>query len=253
MKWYIGCSGFHYKHWKGTFYPDKLPQSKWFSFYCEYFKTLELNVTFYRFPQLSFLQGWYNKSPADFKFAVKAPRVITHYKKFNDVQTLINDFYAVTEEGLQEKLGCILFQLPPSYSYTPEHLDKILSSMSSRHKNVLEFRHPSWWNDDVKLQLATNNISFCGMSHPTLPEEVVINSPTVYYRLHGKEELYKSSYNRHRLSNLVESIKASGYAEEVYIFFNNDISLHAIYNALETRQLAQPGEALKPLIVSNVP
>src|ERR1044072_6786414 len=93
-KWWIGCSGFHYKHWVGKFYPGDLPQRKWFEFYCEHFDTLELNVTFYRFPQLSSLQSWYKRSPAKFQFAVKAPRAITHYKKFNDIERLISDFYS---------------------------------------------------------------------------------------------------------------------------------------------------------------
>ncbi|MEJ7681932.1 MAG: DUF72 domain-containing protein [Segetibacter sp.] len=90
-KWWIGCSGFHYKHWKGIFYPEKLAQSKWFDYYNNRFKTLELNVTFYRFPQLSFLETWYKKSPEVFSFSVKAPRAITHYKQFNN--QAIGDFY----------------------------------------------------------------------------------------------------------------------------------------------------------------
>src|SRR5205085_9661332 len=91
--WWIGCSGFHYKPWKGVFYPEDLPQRKWFEFYAENFKTLELNVTFYRFPQLSFLENWYKKSPDNFRFAVKTPRAITHYKQFVDARKLADDFY----------------------------------------------------------------------------------------------------------------------------------------------------------------
>src|SRR4051812_36983931 len=111
--WWIGCSGFHYKHWKDIFYPEGLPQKKWFEFYCENFNTLELNVTFYRFPQLAFLESWYKRSPKKFRFAVKAPRSITHYKQFHDTESLISDFYGVVKTGLKNKLGCILFQLPP--------------------------------------------------------------------------------------------------------------------------------------------
>src|SRR3982750_2937983 len=120
MKWWIGCSGFHYKHWKDIFYPQGLPQTKWFEFYCQHFNTLELNVTFYRFPRLSFLETWYKKSPKEFRFSVKAPRLITHFKQFHDSERFISDFYNVVKEGLKDKLGCTLFQLPPRSAYKEE-------------------------------------------------------------------------------------------------------------------------------------
>jgi uncharacterized protein YecE (DUF72 family) len=103
IQWHIGCSGFHYKHWKEIFYPKEVPQRKWFEHYCEHFKTLELNVTFYRFPQIPMLQSWYERSPADFYFSVKAPRLITHFKKMNDCEKFLNDFYHTVEVGLKKK------------------------------------------------------------------------------------------------------------------------------------------------------
>src|SRR3954467_9864361 len=112
--WWVGCSGFSYKGWKGKFYPEGLAQRKWFEFYCERFNTVELNVTFYRFPELKNLKGWYERSPRDFKFTIKAPRIITHFKKFANAQDEIVRFYDVAGEGMADKLGSILFQLPPS-------------------------------------------------------------------------------------------------------------------------------------------
>src|SRR5258708_6683244 len=112
MKLFIGCSGFHYREWKEKFYPEKMPQRKWFDYYSSQFNTIELNVTFYRFPQIKTLQNWYEKSPAEFCFAVKVPRLITHYKQFNDTDQLLTDFYSTTRSGLREKLGPVLFQLP---------------------------------------------------------------------------------------------------------------------------------------------
>src|SRR5436189_4790855 len=112
MQYYIGCSGFHNKDWKKEFYPAGLPQTKWFEYYCTRFNTLELNTTFYRFPRIEFLQKWYQKSPAGFIFSVKAPRLITHYKQFNETTDLLHDFYSTIREGLKEKLGAVLFQLP---------------------------------------------------------------------------------------------------------------------------------------------
>ena len=105
MKWHIGCSGFHYRDWKEIFYPAGLPQKKWFEYYSSKFDTLELNVTFYRFPQLSFLRNWYEVSPDHFVFTAKAPRLITHYKRFRDCERLLNDFYTTLIAGLDNKLG----------------------------------------------------------------------------------------------------------------------------------------------------
>ena len=153
VKWHIGCSGFHYKHWKGPFYPEDLPQKKWFDFYCRFFNTLELNVTFYRFPKLSFLENWYETSPGNFSFAVKAPRAITHFKKFVNTTNMLADFYGTVGEGLKEKAGCILFQLPPNLHYNPDKLEQIISSLDLNFLNIIEFRHASWWTEAVYKRL----------------------------------------------------------------------------------------------------
>ena len=174
IKWHIGCSGFYYKHWKGIFYPEKLPQKKWFDYYCQFFDTLELNVTFYRFPQLSFLQNWYDKTPAKFRFAVKAPKAITHYKKFSGTADMLADFYTTVRDGLKDKLGCILYQLPPRLSYSENFLQRIIESVDPSFSNVIEFRHESWWKEDVYKTLAKHDISFCGMSHPSLPKDIIL-------------------------------------------------------------------------------
>ena len=232
-KWFIGCSGFHYKHWKGIFYPEKLAQTKWFDFYCEHFNTLELNVTFYRFPQLPFLQTWYNKSTPSFRFAVKAPRAITHYKKFIDTERLISDFYNTIEEGLKEKLGTVLFQMPPQYNYTEERLERIISSLDKSFNNVLEFRHVSWWNAEVYKELSKKKISFCGMSHPLLPDDIITNSSVLYYRMHGVPNLYQSPYKIADLKKIIDEIESSGKIKKVFIYFNNDIDGSAVKNAKE--------------------
>ena len=129
-----GCSGFHYKDWKGIFYPESLPQKEWFKFYAQKFNTLELNVTLYRFPVLKSLEAWYDTSPANFSFAVKAPRLITHYKKFSDCSRMIDDFYTLITKGLKDKLGAVLFQLPPRYVYTNERLDLIVKGCTTNSK-----------------------------------------------------------------------------------------------------------------------
>lgn len=239
VQWFIGCSGFHYKHWKGIFYPDKLAQTKWFDYYCQHFNTLELNVTFYRFPQLSFLETWYKKSPAKFKFAVKAPKAITHYKKFNDTERMLSDFYNTIEEGLKDKLGCVLFQMPPRYNYTPEKLDKVINAMNPAFNNVLEFRHSSWWNFEVYNILAKNKITFSGMSHPDLPDELVKNTSVLYYRMHGVQDLYASLYSISEIRTIINEIKNAGKIKKAFIYFNNDINVSAVKNAIEMIDLVK--------------
>lgn len=235
-KWRIGCSGFHYKHWKGIFYPEGLAQSKWFDFYNQHFKTLELNVTFYRFPQLSFLETWYNKSPDTFSFSVKAPRAITHYKQFIETKQLVNDFYGTVHEGLKDKLGCVLFQMPPRMAYKEEKLEQIIDNLDPVFNNVLEFRHESWWNAEVYHKLSKHNITFCGMSHPQLPGDVIQNSKILYFRFHGVPHLYSSPYDMATLTRIANEIEENTKTKEAYIYFNNDIGGSAIRNAKEMEE-----------------
>ncbi len=226
---YIGCSGFHYKEWKQVFYPEGLPQSKWFQFYCEHFNTLELNVTFYKFPTEKSLSKWYNTSPEGFKFSVKAPRVITHFKKFTACESMLQDFYTSIHDGLKEKLGCVLFQLPSQLVYSEELLTRIITHLNPGFKNVIEFRHESWWNEIVFEKLKKENISFCGISYPKLPDDVVHTGSKLYYRFHGVPVLYKSSYPNDFLEEVNNKIKSQRLSE-VWIYFNNTWGIAAIEN-----------------------
>jgi uncharacterized protein YecE (DUF72 family) len=231
IQWHIGCSGFHYKEWKEVFYPKGLPQRKWFDYYCEHFDTLELNVTFYRFPEMASLQNWYNKSPARFLFSVKAPRLITHYKKFEDCASLLADFYTTIRNGLQEKLGCVLFQLPPSLAYTPALLTKIAGQLDPAFNNVIEFRHSSWWNRDVYETLAARHLTFCGISHPQLPDQPIATTDVVYYRFHGVPRLYYSGYSNEFLDTIARNISGFETVKQAFLYFNNTADVIAIANA----------------------
>ena len=229
-KIYIGCSGFHYKEWKDVFYPEKLPQSKWFQFYCEHFNTLELNVTFYKFPTEKSLEKWYGSSPADFRFSVKAPRLITHYKEFSGCQSLLTDFYNSVNLGLKEKSGCVLFQLPPQLIYSSEALDLIVNSLDPAFKNVVEFRNKSWWNENVLEEFSKHSIIFCGVSFPKLSDEVIATTENIYYRLHGVPVLYKSIYPEKFIEDLYNQIKIAN-PSEAWIYFNNTWGKAAIINS----------------------
>ena len=232
-KWWIGCSGFYYKHWKDKFYPKGLPQRKWFEFYCESFNTVELNVTFYRYPKLEALQGWYERSPDDFRFTVKAPRLITHYKKFNNALREARDFYDLAGNGLGKKLGCVLFQLPPNLTYSESNLQNIISTLDSAFTNAIEFRHESWWNDGVYKVLKEKKITFCSISYPDLPDQIIRSVPVMYYRFHGVPDLYLSPYSLEKMRQVTDDIKALRGVSDVYIYFNNDIHVEAIRNARE--------------------
>lgn len=232
IRWHIGCSGFHYKEWKNEFYPKGLPQSKWFDYYARHFNTLELNVTFYRFPTLPLLQNWYAKAPDQFSFSAKVPRSITHYKKFEGTDQMLNDFYGVLKEGLQEKLSGVLFQLPPTFPYSKEKLEKILEQADPSFSNVIEFRHESWWRDDVQDTLKKHHISFCGVSFPKIAfDNAVITSPVCYYRFHGVPTLFHSEYAPSFLEKIFQQIHSNKGVKEAFIYFNNTASLGALHNA----------------------
>ena len=229
--WRIGCSGFHYKEWKDYFYPSGLPQRLWFDHYAKYFNTIELNVSFYQFPKLASLQKWFTSSPDDFVFSLKVPRLITHYKKFNNTVQLLADFYDIAEAGLGEKLGAVLFQLPPQIQYSPEMLQKLIGSVRKGCCNVMEFRHNSWWQQQVYKELAKHDIVFCGSSHPKLPDDLVINTNTVYYRFHGVPVLFKSQYDNDFLQDKAAAIKKKKKMATAYLYFNNTWGTAALENA----------------------
>ncbi|MBV9960799.1 MAG: DUF72 domain-containing protein [Parafilimonas sp.] len=238
MQVYIGCSGFHNKDWKEVFYPKGLPQRKWFEYYCSQFNTLELNTTFYRFPRVEFLQKWYDQSPEGFRFSVKVPRLISHYKQLKDCERLLNDFYAAVNEGLKEKLGPVLFQLPSRIKYSDIFLQRILENINRTCINVFEFRDISWWNETVFAQLSKNNITFCGINIENLPDDIVANTHTIYYRFHGIEKLYFSEYPIKVIKSFVEKLNTLS-TDKVgsYIYFNNTATIAAANNAKQLQKL----------------
>lgn len=238
IKWHIGCSGYSYKEWKEAFYPKGLPQSKWFDFYTRHFDTLELNVTFYRFPTLNSLKSWYDKAPDGFSFSAKVPGSITHYKRFEGTERMISDFYILLKEGLKEKLACVLFQLPPTLSYSEEKMKKIIEQTDPSFNNVIEFRHESWWRKDVQTVLKKHNISFCGVSFPKIPyDDAVINTPVCYYRFHGVPKLFYSEYDAAFIAKIYHQVSQSKKAKAAFIYFNNTASMAALHNATYFKQL----------------
>ena len=239
MKIHTGCSGFYNKHWKEVFYPPEMPQKQWFDFYCTHFNTLELNVTFYRFPTVKVLQNWYNKSPDTFLFAVKVPKLITHEKKLINCAGEIADLYDNCETGLKEKLGCLLFQFPPSFKYSTETLELVIKSLKSGYKNVVEFRHTNWYDQEVYDTLKKNNVIWCSVSHPKLPDDIIETTSTGYVRLHGNPEVFYSMYSEAYLLELHNKLTGNKKFKEVYVFFNNTASTAGIINAQAFKALGE--------------
>lgn len=198
-----------------------------------------MNVTFYRFPKLDFLQSWYERSPKNFSFSVKAPRLITHFKRLNEAQEALNNFCVTVQEGLREKLGCILFQFPSSFVFEEHRLERIINLVDHTFNNVVEFRHDSWWKKEVFDAFEKNRITFSGMSHPSLPDEVIQTTDVLYYRFHGVPHLYSSKYAVNELENLVEKIQKMSGLREAFIYFNNTTDGAAVLNAKQLQEICE--------------
>ncbi|WP_029522003.1 DUF72 domain-containing protein [Persephonella sp. KM09-Lau-8] len=236
MDSFIGTSGFFYWGWKGKFYPAELKPSQWFEFYASKFNTVEINSTFYNFPKKSNLKRWYKISPENFLFSVKVSKQITHIKRLKDTKQKMEDFYSIVSEALGEKLGAILFQMPPSFKYSEENLSRILDIVNPQFTNVFEFRHKSWWNEEVFKILGENNIVFCSISAPKLPEIFVKNTDISYIRFHGKTNWYKYKYSIEELTEWVKNIKTNP-PDKLFVYFNNDYYGYAPENAQQFKDL----------------
>jgi uncharacterized protein YecE (DUF72 family) len=238
MDWKIGCSGYFYPEWKGYFYPFDLATNKWFEFYCEHFNTIELNTTYYRFPRVESLLNWYKRSPAEFTFSVKAPRALTHFKKLKNPVKYLADFYANIRKGLSEKLGGVLYQFPSSFHASEEHIEQILSMLDHSFRNVVEFRHSSWWDSSIIKTLNEHQITFAGISHPEFSNQLPDMGDVLYYRLQGVPHVYQSTYDKTFLKELNRKISKRTDAKAIYIYFNNAASGAALDNARQLRELA---------------
>ncbi|MGD2034200.1 MAG: DUF72 domain-containing protein [Bacteroidales bacterium] len=238
MKTFIGCSGYYYKDWKEKFYPAGLNKSRWLEFYALQFNTVEINNTFYTTPSENTLSEWKNKTPEDFQFSIKANRYFTHMKKLktdNDFKIRYNQFETLLTL-LEDKLGCILWQLPGSIKKNTAKLASFCDSIGGDIQHVIEFRHPSWYQDDVYEILESRNISFCIVSAPgNLPEETVLTSNTAYIRFHGKENWYDYLYSNREISRWKEKLEKLK-TEKLFAYFNNDIGANAVKNAIQLKR-----------------
>lgn len=229
----VGCSGWYYWHWRDHFYKD-IPSKDWFKHYSAEFETVELNAPFYSWPTIATVKSWIRQARPGFIYTVKVSELITHIKRFKGTKTLVKDFSHIADL-LGNQMGCFIFQLPPSYHYTPGRLKDILSHLDHKRRNVVEFRHASWWNEDVYKAFRKTKTIFCSCSGPRLPDELIKTADEVYVRFHGIKRWYRHDYTDEELNVWVQRIRASG-AKRVWAYFNNDMEGHSIKNAKEFLQ-----------------
>jgi uncharacterized protein YecE (DUF72 family) len=230
-EYYVGTSGWHYEDWKGLFYPADLTKTKWLEFYGRHFFSVELNNSFYHLPSEKAYINWRETSPKGFIFAVKVNRFITHIKRLKDAEEPLHNFLD-RADLLVDKLGPLLYQLPPNMKRDDERLESFLGVLPDRYRHVFEFRHESWFDDEVFRVLRRYNAGFCVFDMPELTSPVVATSDFAYVRFHGSDGLYSSSYGDKELTDWAKKIaKLAEQLKAVYVYFNNDISGYALNNA----------------------
>jgi uncharacterized protein YecE (DUF72 family) len=234
----IGTSGWHYKHWHGPFYPVDLPSSGMLAFYLHHFDTVEINNSFYRLPLASTFETWRQKTGPDFCFAVKASRYLTHMKKLKDPEVALQRFFPLVNL-LGEKLGPILFQLPPHWNCDAGRLAQFLQALPQGYRYSFELRDQSWHRPEIYKVLERHNAAFCihelaGFRSPTR-----LTADFTYVRLHGPaKKAYQGSYDpailsmwRDRICQWQSELKA------VYVYLDNDQSGYAAQNAAQLKKM----------------
>ena len=233
----IGTSGFYYDHWRGVFYPQDLPKSRFFDYYVQHFSTVELNSTFYHLPRQKTTEHWMQKSPENFLFTLKAYRGITHYKKLEEVDDELYRFLHLIKP-LKPKLGSILFQLPPTFHCDLSRLENFLKILPRGYRYTIEFRHPSWLIEDTYTLLKGFNVALCLNDYGKRLMAPVVTADFIYLRFHGPTGRYGGSYDDETLKAWAEKI--DGWSKDgkgVFIYFNNDSQGYAVQNALRLQEM----------------
>jgi uncharacterized protein YecE (DUF72 family) len=233
----IGTSGWIYQHWRGIFYPPKLPQRAWFEYYAGSFDTVEINNSFYRLPSAETFQEWRKQAPRGFVYAVKASRYLTHMKKLSAPEEPLKTFFERARK-LGKTLGPVLYQLPPYWHVNLERFEHFCKALPKKYTHVVEFRDASWLIEDVFRVMEKYNVALCihDMAPLKVPERVTAD--TVYVRFHGVER-YSGSYPKRELEMCARRIEDWQKQKlDVYVYFNNDIGGYAVENARTLKELA---------------
>jgi uncharacterized protein YecE (DUF72 family) len=227
----IGCSGWNYRHWRELFYPQGLPARRWFEYYAGHFDTVEINSSFYRLPKPETFRKWRDQAPPGFRYAVKANRFLTQAKKLKDCAEPLQRMMAPFRV-LGDRLGPILYQLPPSLRLNLERLEEFLELVPKDVANVFEFRDRSWYAPETYVLLERHGASFCVHDMAGSASERIAVGPVAYVRFHGAGGKYRGRYAEDALRSWTEWIvrEARG-GRTVWAYFNNDIGAAAIDDA----------------------
>ncbi len=232
----VGCSGWQYRHWRGSFYPPDRPQKLWFDHYASFFDTVEINNTFYRLPEATTFDAWKARAPAGFLFSVKASRFLTHMKKLKDPEEPLSRFFERASR-LGRKLGPVLYQLPPRWERDLERLEPFLSALPKRKLHAVEFRDASWYEEETYRLLEKAGIALClhDMRGSESPPRFV--GPFVYVRFHGSGPKYGGRYPDRVIADWAKRLAAQVHqGRDVYAYFNNDRGGHAPRDARRLKE-----------------
>ncbi len=242
MTLYIGTSGFSYDDWIGEFYPPDLERREWLRFYSKHFNTTELNVTFYRTPFEGMFKSWYSKTPDKFLFSVKGSRFITHIKRLKDVNESLDYFFSKVNL-LKEKLGVVLWQLPPGLKPDVKTFSDFLKNLKryNHTKHAFEFRNEFWLDKKVITMIKDSGHTVCISDYHGFETGYIPGFEFYYIRRHGPKRsgLYTGCYTKSEIKkdgDLIKKIKG----KDVFVYFNNDVAGHALKNAKELIALLKP-------------
>jgi uncharacterized protein YecE (DUF72 family) len=215
MNLYVGTSGYSYKEWKGSFYPEKIPAKDMLSYYSEKLSTVEINATFYRMPQKSMLENWKEQVPKNFRFSLKAPQRMTHFKRLKDTEEETK-YFLETAAVLEDQLGVVLFQLPPNMKKDLPRLEAFLNQLPQEPRAAFEFRHPTWFDDDVLELLRSLNHALCISDTDDLPvSHIDKTADWGYLRLRRVE------YSEDDLRVWLQRIREQEW-QEAFVFFKHE-------------------------------
>lgn len=237
---WIGTSGWVYKQWAGNFYPKGWPKKNEFGYYVRHFPTVEINATFYRLPTLKMVRGWHDKAPPGFIFAVKGSRYLTHIKRLRDTSRGLQKYFRRLVP-LGDRTGPILWQLPPSFAKDDEtfrRLERFLVKLPKQYQHAIEFRHPSWMDEQTFELLRRHHAANVWLSSLRMPADYTITADFVYLRFHGLQGGAYHDYTDAELRPWAEQlVKAARHGVPSYVYFNNDLNTRAPLNGAALMRL----------------
>ena len=234
----IGCSGWNYATWRETFYPPGCPASRWLEHYATVFDTVEVNTTFYRLARREAVARWVRQTPPEFLFAVKASRYLTHIKRLTDMGRGLERLYEPLEPLIEaERMGPMLWQLPPNFRRDDERLQFALANLP-RGRHVFEFRHPTWFVEPVYRALREHGVALCIADRPEIAsfQTHELTADFTFVRFHYGHRGRRGNYSETELAEWAERIAEWGRSADVYAYFNNDWEVFAPRNAVTLRR-----------------